>query len=134
MRDRLSTVENGVSFLLRMGVILCSAIIATGWIMSLIGNSRGGSSLSSVFSRLSHGEVLKQGFQVPSFHQFISLLAEGNSDAVVLLGLVLLISLPILRVALSAIIFMILRDYLYVFFSCTVLSLLLFSIFWGHVV
>src|SRR5262245_34359606 len=51
-----------------------------------------------------------------------------RSEAIIQLGLLLLIATPIARVALAAIGFYLERDYLYVFVSTLVLMILLFSL------
>lgn len=55
-----------------------------------------------------------------------------RSDAIVQLGLLLLIATPIARVALTLVAFVIQRDRTYVVITLIVLALLLYGLFFGH--
>ena len=58
-------------------------------------------------------------------------LATGRGQAIVALGLVILIATPIMRVAISLVGFGIERDYVYATISAIVLALLMLSFFLG---
>jgi uncharacterized membrane protein len=57
---------------------------------------------------------------------------DMQSDAIVQLGLLLLIATPIARVALTLVAFVIQRDRTYVVITLIVLALLLYGLFFGH--
>lgn len=73
---------------------------------------------------------------VPAFVQHFGGLMEGAIDlkgqAIIQLGIMMLIATPILRVIISAAGFALERDYLYVGISVLVLLIILASMFGGH--
>nr|WP_201384027.1 TSUP family transporter [Ktedonobacter sp. SOSP1-85] len=59
----------------------------------------------------------------------VASLAQWHPQGIITLGLLLLIATPVLRVAVSIVMFAVERDHTYVFITCLVLAILLFSIF-----
>jgi uncharacterized membrane protein len=55
-----------------------------------------------------------------------------RSDQVIRVGIMLLIALPIVRVGVTAVIFGLMRDYLYSIVSAIVLGVLAFGLILGH--
>ena len=101
-----------ISGVLLGGVLLSAAIIVIGVVMFYIHPVPAG-----------HG-------QFPSnLAETISGLANGNPLAVVVLGLLILLATPILRVAVSILAFLAERDMQYVIITCIVLVVLLSSFF-----
>lgn len=110
-------VANGIGWILQGGVILSAAVILLG--MLLLPIRPGG---------LSPERVL-------AFPQTLGQVAAGllivRPQAIITLGLLLLIATPIVRVAASVIAFAIERDRRYVLITIVVLLILLISLFFG---
>lgn len=108
-------MELAISTVLRLGIYTAAAFILVGLgLTGLTGDSGYNpgnfpTSLSSVFNGLIQ---LKPG-------------------AIISFGLLLLITTPITRVALSVILFLLEKDYLYVALTLIVLAILLFSLLLG---
>jgi uncharacterized membrane protein len=116
-------VELFIGGLLRIGVIVAASVAAVGGIWFLIVHG-GEVPRYAVF----HGEP---GFlrSVPGVFQGVIAL---RSEAVVQLGLLLLIAVPLLRVAVSVVAFALERDWLYVVVTLLVLAILVFSLLGGR--
>lgn len=117
--------EIWISYLLRAGVLLSGAIIAVGWLLLTL------SGKPSLLVALFQGKDL--GF-VPVPLTWWGLFSEVltlNESSVIALGIRILISLPILRVILTTVVFLLQKDYLYVLLCGMVLVTLSVGIFWG---
>jgi uncharacterized membrane protein len=117
-------VENIIGNLLRVGVTVAACIVAVGGAFYLYRRA-------DVVPHygLFHGE--------PSFLEHIgSVLAAAaalRSDAVIQLGLLVLIAVPISRVAISIFAFLLRRDWLYSLVTVIVLVVLLFALLGGMI-
>lgn len=128
-QQKVEKTEYAISMILRYGVLICAAVIACGWIMSFMQ----GHGLDSVHSAMTGQEF--SNLSVPrSFHEFWQGVVAGDSQVVIALGLLLLILLPITRVAASAVIFLFEGDYLFVLMSVFVFSILIFSMVMGKAI
>jgi uncharacterized membrane protein len=116
-----------LSLLLRLGVLACAFIIATGWIGNLARPAA-----DAALPQLLRGEILPAATVSHSLAEVAGGLAQGHSGAIMLLGLMLLIALPIVRVALTAAAFSLERDWFYVALSLLVLALLLSGLLLGR--
>jgi uncharacterized membrane protein YfcA/uncharacterized membrane protein len=110
---------NIIGWVLQAGVILSATIIALGILLLPI--RPGGLSLQRLLD----------------FPQTLGQVVQGllifRPQAIIALGLLLLIATPVLRVAVSILTFLFERDRQYVAITCIVLGILLFSIFFlGH--
>lgn len=119
-----------ISFLLRWGLWLSATVIAVGMVTSWIApNSRGFS--PQELARLTQS----QGGEAPGvphhLNEWVSGLVAFDAGTIIALGIVLLIALPVVRVALSAFLFLSERDLTYVALSSLVLGVLLFGLFLG---
>ncbi|CUH97686.1 hypothetical protein P22_3821 [Propionispora sp. 2/2-37] len=108
-------VELFVSRSLRFGVILSAGVILIGLLLFL-GTGEGGYPGQSYPTRFT--EMVNGALQLKPF-------------AVILTGLLLLILTPVLRVAVSTLIFIKEKDWLYVGISAAVFLILLFSLVLG---
>lgn len=115
-------IEVIISALLRTGVMLAAAVVLFGGVVYLARHGhevpnysvfRGGPANLTHASAIIHGALNMSG------------------QAIIQLGLLLLIATPVARVLFSAIAFAIEGDYLYVFITLIVLGILLFSLFEG---
>jgi uncharacterized membrane protein len=116
-------LEQLIGRALQIGVLLSAAVVAVGAV----------------------GLIARHGHEVPDFHIFrgatsplrdlgaiARAVRQGDSRAIVQLGLVLLIATPVARVALTLVAFLVRRDRLYVVLSSVVLALLVFGLVWGR--
>jgi len=113
--DRHPWASALIGWVLQGGVLLSAAVILFG--MLLLPTRLGG---------LSTSRLLVFPFTGPAL---VSALAQFHPQGVITLGLLLLIATPILRVAVSIVIFLVERDRTYVVITCIVLAILLLSVF-----
>ena len=117
------TVEQIVGRMLQLGVLIAALVVLTGGVLLLV--QHGGAPASfSVF----HGE--------PDGLRSIAGILRGvgtmQSQAIVQLGLLLLIATPVARVAFTLVAFVLQRDRTYVALTALVLALLLYGLVFGH--
>lgn len=116
-------VEQIVGRLLQLGVLLAAAVVLIGAIALLVQYGR-----DIAGFQLFHGE----NAALTSIKGIITAAFHGDSRGIVQLGLLLLITTPIARVALTLVAFVIQRDRLYVVTTGIVLILLLYGLIWGR--
>lgn len=115
-------VEKWIAVLLRSGVLLAAAVVLVGGVLYLVHN----------------------GSVRPDYHTFRGEFAElrepslivreafsGRPEAIIQLGLLLLILTPVARVAFSVVAFAVERDRMYVVMTLVVLTVLLYSLLAG---
>lgn len=115
-------VEIVLGNLLRWGVIISSVVVLTGGIIFLLSN---GNSIPDYHSFL--------GLVMP-FHSLSAVLkgiAEGNGQAIIQAGIILLIATPIARILFSIIGFIRERDWLYILIASIVLAIIMTSMLLG---
>jgi uncharacterized membrane protein len=125
------SVERGevlLSQVLRAGVLLSAAIIILGVGMLFVKHSQ-----SSYFSKGLQGLLAypASAASAPidaSISDVLSGLQSADPDAVISLGLLVLIATPIVRVAASVLLFLLQRDYRYVAITTFVLIVLLLAL------
>jgi uncharacterized membrane protein len=112
-----------LGWVLRVGVIVSVSIVFIGGVIFLE----------------RHGQTIANHQQfkgIPDFIRTLPGIIRGVIDirgqAIIQLGIILLIATPILRVIFSAIGFVLERDYLYVVISLLVLLIIFASMFSGH--
>ncbi len=105
--------------LLRIGVLVSAAVTGLGGIVLLAQHG---------LARADYHVFTGGPAQLRSVADIVAGAAHLQSLAVVQLGLVLLIAIPILRVALSLVAFVVQRDRLYIAITSVVLAILLFSL------
>jgi uncharacterized membrane protein len=129
--ESLVLAELAISYALRVGVLCCSVVFASGLILKLIQSSRGGPSSKELLQKLTSGAESIPFFVPSSLSDFMEGLRLGNSDTVIAFGLVLLIALPIIRVSMTVVLFAIERDWIFLLITLIVLSVLLSGIIFG---
>jgi uncharacterized membrane protein len=123
--ERISdhAVEQFVGRLLQWGVLLAAAVVLIGGVLLLV--QHGGASVT--FSAF-HGE--------PDGLRSVAGILRGavamQSEAIVQLGLLLLIATPVARVAFTLVAFVLQRDRTYVIVTTIVLALLLYGLVFGR--
>ena len=115
-------VEISIAVLLRTGVFLAAAVVLIGGILYLAHSGH-----MPTHYQVFHGEpsdlrspgaVIRDAF-------------SGRPDAIIELGLLLLILTPIARVVFSVVAFVRERDFMYVTMTLVVLMVLLYSLLFG---
>lgn len=116
-------VDQFLGNLLRVGVVIAAAVAILGGVGYLMANGH-----HTVDFRVFQGEPA----HLTSVGSIVAAALAGRSDALVQLGLVLLIATPVARVAMSLVAFALQRDRMYVLITAIVLALLTFSLVGGH--
>jgi uncharacterized membrane protein len=115
-------VEGIIGNLLRIGVIASAVVVSVGGLLHLV--RHGGQAAQD----LSTFEPEQLQSPVHIVHDAAKLHALG----LIMLGLLLLVATPVVRVLFSVVAFALQRDYLYVLFTLLVLAVLLYSLFSGY--
>jgi uncharacterized membrane protein len=126
VHGQLLWVDRLISSLLRIGVTLSVSVVAIGMLLTFIHHP------DYFRSRPALGALTDPGHSYPStLRAVLEGTAEGRGQAVVMLGVLLLIATPVARVAVSIVVFLIERDRLYAAITTMVLLLLLLSFLLG---
>lgn len=121
-------VEQYIGKLLRYGVILACTITTIGGIIYLMQSNGKMPDYSSIPS----GEPFPGVQQyLREFNTIIPRILDFDGAAIIQLGVIVLIATPIIRVAFSAISFLIEKDYLYVVITLIVLCIIIANMFLG---
>lgn len=112
-----------LSKLLRYGVLVASAIVVAGCIVFLVkyGNTAP-----------EYGKFTGEPEQFKNVFDIVSSTLSMSGRGLIEFGLLVLISIPVLRVGFSVVSFAIEKDKTYVYITLVVLVLLLFSLFGQH--
>jgi uncharacterized membrane protein len=115
-------VNAAISRLLRGGVLVSVTVVVTGLAFTFAHHPQYASSKTAL------GELTSASAVYPhAIGEVVAQVREGRGQAMVMLGLLLLIATPVLRVAFSIVAFALERDRLYVAITGVVLTLLLVS-------
>ena len=120
----LERIENLISHVLRLGVIVSLGVIVAGTVVSFVHHPGFFWSHTDLGPLISPGGVLP-----PTVHGILTGVVAGRGQALVMLGLMFLIATPVMRVGVSVIVFLVQRDWIFVAITLVVFSALLFS-FW----
>jgi uncharacterized membrane protein len=119
--------DAAVATLLRVGVLLSIGIIAVGMVITFVHHP------DYFSSRPVLGSLTAPDAHFPrTIGEVIAGVRHGSGQAIVTAGLLVLIAIPVARVALSIVLFVIERDRLYAAITATVLVVLLISFFVGR--
>ena len=125
---RVRQIELLISNLLRGSVVLSLVVIVIGTVVTFVDHPEFLSSPSAL------GLLINPGTTLP---HTLDAVARGlqalQGDAIVTLGLLLLIATPVVRVGISIVAFVYERDRVYTFITLTVFCLLILSFFLGKV-
>ncbi len=124
----LQRIENLISHVLRIGVAVSLLVVVTGTVTSFVHHPGYLRSPGELAPLTAPGH-----FATPSVSGVIAGVLAGRGEALVMLGLILLIATPVLRVAVSVIVFLIQRESIFVVITAVVLALLLTSFLIGRV-
>jgi uncharacterized membrane protein len=123
IRDELAVLEPWIGRLLRAGVFVSAFVIFAGIVASWILPGSQGFTPNDI-TKLRSGQELAFPVVPPTLAAVHTGLVNFDATTIVALGLVALIALPILRVALTSVLFFYQRDFLYFFFTVIVLGTL----------
>ena len=120
-------IDRIISRLLQVGVLASLCLVATGTVIGLARPEGFGSSHEDLL-RLTGagGEFPRHGAWL--WHGIV----HGNGSALIVLGLLLLIGTPVMRVAVSIITFAIQKDRAFLIITMAVLGMLVMSFLLGH--
>jgi uncharacterized membrane protein len=121
-------VEIVISNLLRFGVTVSLALVVAGTMISFAHHREYLMSPPALRRLMSPGAAFPH-----SIREVLSGLRELRGQSVVVVGLLLLIATPVLRVAVSIIAFAVQRDRIFVIVTSVVLALLLLSFALGRI-
>lgn len=130
-RDQVDVLIGNV---LRYGVLLCALVIAAGVAAAAVRPSRAGGSLSEVVPQLTQGVMVDAAAPPASLGAFLHPASYADPLVLISLGIILLILLPVVRVALTVLIFIVERDRIYVAIATFVLGVLLFGLIFGKAI
>lgn len=113
-----------IGFVLRAGVLVSLCIVIFGGVIYLIHEG----------SRIEHYDIFKGGKNgIGSANGYLHNIFSLNGRTIIQTGLILLIATPIIRVVLSAIVFLKEKDYLYTGITLLVLAIIFTSMMTGNV-
>ncbi|HEY7728659.1 MAG TPA: DUF1634 domain-containing protein [Candidatus Eisenbacteria bacterium] len=119
-------LERGITGVLRAGVSASLILVAAGTVISFVHHPEYLRSLVAL------ERLTRPGIAPRSFAEVVSGLAAGRGQAIVALGLLLLLATPVIRVAFSLALFLRDRERTFVALTLTVLALLLLSLALGR--
>jgi len=126
--DHVHKVELLISTILRAGVILSLLIISFGMTRSLMNHP------DYFNSRSALTQITTPGREVPhSLREVLSGVLNLRGEPLIAAGLLLLIATPVIRVAVSILIFVYEKDWPFVLTTTFVLAMLILSFFLGRV-
>lgn len=125
--EKLLRTELLISYVLRYGVLLCLFVIGCGLAARLLHPQEN----AAVIGALVNGRLTDYRPPV-GVAEVLAGLRAGDADAVIALGLMLLIALPIARVALTMLVFLRDRDWAFFAITLIVLTVLLSGILLGR--
>lgn len=129
-RDRIRMGELVVSSILRYGVLVSMALIACG-VLLLFASGHTGYTGADDLGALRRYASAQETPWPRTLDGVVGGAIAGRPYALILLGLLLLIATPVLRVAVSVVLFLVERDYTYVAITLFVLGVLVLSFFLG---
>lgn len=125
---RVRRVEIIISTILRVGVVTSLFVVVLGTALSFVHHPD---------YRLSHNELDRLTHPGAAFPHTPAQVRDGivhlRGQSIVVLGLLILLATPVLRVAISVLAFLYQRDRIFVIITLIVLTLLLLSFFLGKV-
>jgi uncharacterized membrane protein len=122
-----------ISYVLRYGVALCSAVIALGLVARLAHLGPVTRRSRDLIALLMNDALLSPPVLPHSPAELREGLLHFRPDVIMAAGLLLLIALPILRVALTVVVFLFERDWAFLAITLFVLSVLVFGLLHGSV-
>jgi uncharacterized membrane protein len=123
--SHLIRTEIIISLVLRYGVILCGSIISLGLLAREIHLGHPDASSDVLIAELMRGGLLSSFTPLHSVADFSSAIKMWEPDAIMALGLLLLIILPVARVGMTVVLFLLERDWPFFFITSFVFLILM---------
>ena len=117
-------VEHVIGNLLRIGVIVAASIVGVGGVLYLVRH---------VATVPRYALFQAEPAFLENVAGIVTAAASLRSEAIIQLGLLVLIAVPIVRVSVSIVAFLLKRDWLYSVVTLLVLAILLFALLGGKV-
>ncbi len=132
-RDAITQMELVISYVLRGGVLLSAAVIFCGYALAAVTRDTGYGPIQPhhLPDILAFHAVSGPGYFPTAPVTVLRAALGGKPYAIIGLGMLLLIATPVVRVALSAVFFVVQRDWLYTGITVFVLAVLLASLIAG---
>jgi uncharacterized membrane protein len=130
--EQLLKTELIISYVLRVGVIVCALVLALGLLLTWFDRGAMRDFSGATLPTLLSGQTISAAGVPRSALEFQTELAVFHPNAVIALGLLLLIGLPIIRVLLTVFLFLFERDYTYFVITLFVFAILLSGIVLGR--
>ncbi|MBS1962654.1 MAG: DUF1634 domain-containing protein [Bdellovibrionales bacterium] len=130
MKKSEAAFEGVVGLVLQFGVMISAFIVLDGLAASWLLTGSPGFTPEEL-GALRNGQLVAEGAVPRSLGEFQAGLAHADAGAIVSIGILALIALPILRVALTSVLFLIRKDFLYFGFTVLVLGTLFTGILLG---
>lgn len=108
-----------ISYLLRTGVIAAAIITLTGGIIYLVHSGQ---------SQVNYSNFQSNPIKLENIKNIVESAAAGDFNAILQIGIFVLIATPVARVFFSIFAFLLERDYLYVILTLIVFGILISSI------
>jgi uncharacterized membrane protein len=124
--------ELAIAYVLRGGVALAGALIALGLGLRTFGLRPVRVDSREIVGAVLSGRAAVAGQAVHTLPGFLHGLRAGDPDVVMALGLVLLVALPVVRVGMTVVLFLVERDWIYLAITVFVLGVLLASPIFGR--
>ncbi|MCL4313216.1 MAG: DUF1634 domain-containing protein [Actinobacteria bacterium] len=126
--EKVRKVEILISLVLRVGVVLSVLVITAGLVVTFIHHP----AYAALSGHASYHSLTSMASKFPHTPGgLVKSLSAGQGQGIIVLGLVLLILTPVMRVAVSILTFVYQRDPLMTLVTCFVLSALIGSFFLG---
>jgi uncharacterized membrane protein len=126
--EPIGGVEILISWLLRVGVVMSLSMVVVGLLLMFIHHP------SYLFSMMDLQRLTSPGAAFPhTLREVVNGLLAGRGQAVVAVGLLMLIVTPIMRVAVSIVGFALQRDRAFVLITGGVLTILIISFVLGKI-
>jgi len=119
----MTDLDSVTGIVMRVGVILSIVLVATGIIITVIEHGSDGYTLNELFSRVS-----TVNSSTASLHFILNGFSRLSGLSFIYIGLMVLISIPVIRTALALIYFLYDKNRLYIVLSAIVLFNLLLAI------
>jgi uncharacterized membrane protein len=126
-KEKSRQVELVISDLLRTGVVLSLAVVVIGTVLSFLHHRSYLSSDTDLRSITEHSAVFPH-----TMGDALLSIQRGEGRGIVIMGLLLLVATPVMRVAVSILGFVYEKDWVFVLITSTVLALLLLSFVLGR--
>jgi len=126
-KEKSRQVELVISHLLRIGVVTSLAVVVIGTVVSFTRHPDYLSSNTDLHQLTAHAAIFPH-----TLGDTVTSLRHGEGRGIIILGLLLLVATPVMRVAVSILGFVYEKDMTFVLITATVLALLLLSFVLGR--